>query len=132
MSMNDPIADLLTRVRNAIQARHATVDVPASRLKIEICRVLLEQGFVGNFEVSEEPVPGLIRITLKYLSDGAPVLHGLRRVSKPSLRVYRGSGDIKPVRSGLGISIITTSKGVMTGKNAQQQKLGGEILCEVW
>ena len=132
MSMNDPIADLLTRVRNAIQAKHATVDVPASRLKVEICRVLREQGFIENYEVSEEPKPGLIRVTLKYLADGAPVVHGLRRVSKPSLRVYRGSAEIRQVRSGLGIAIVSTPKGVMTGKSARHEKVGGEVLCEVW
>ena len=132
MSMSDPIADMLTRLRNAVQAHHVTVDMPAARLKIEICRVLKEQGFIQGYEVSEEPKPGLIRITLKYLPDGASVLHGLRRVSKPSLRVYRGQEDIKPVRSGLGISILTTSKGVMTARTAKQQHLGGEVLCEVW
>jgi small subunit ribosomal protein S8 len=132
MSMNDPIADLLTRVRNAIQAHHETVDVPASRLKVEICRVLREQGFIQDYLVSEEPAPGLIRITLKYMIDGAPVLHGLRRVSKPSLRVYKGCSEIRPVRSGLGIAVVSTSKGVMTGKHAHQSKVGGEVLCEVW
>jgi small subunit ribosomal protein S8 len=132
MSMNDPIADLLTRVRNAIQAKHATVDVPASRLKVEICRVLREQGFIQDYMVSEEPRPGLIRVTLKYLTDGAPVMHGLRRVSKPSLRVYKGCGEIRQVRSGLGVAILSTPKGVMTGKHARLEKVGGEVLCEVW
>ncbi|MBW7865712.1 MAG: 30S ribosomal protein S8 [Candidatus Hydrogenedens sp.] len=132
MSMNDPIADLLTRVRNAIQARHTSVDIPASRVKVEICRILAEQGFINGYEVSEEPRPGLIRVSLRYMPDGESVLHGIRRVSKPSLRVYMGHEDIRQVRSGLGVSILTTSHGVMTGKNARRARLGGEVLCEVW
>lgn len=130
--MNDPIADLLTRVRNAIQARHTSVDIPASTLKVEICKILEQQGFINGFEVSEEPRPGLIRVALRYMPDGQSVLHGIRRVSKPSLRVYVGHEDIRQVRSGLGVSILTTSQGVMTGKNARRAKLGGEVLCEVW
>lgn len=132
MSMSDPIADLLTRIRNAAQARHKTVDVPASNVKVEICRVLKEEGFIEDFIVSEQPAPGLIRVTLRYSEEREPVLQGLRRVSRPSFRVNVGYDKIKQVRSGLGISIITTSQGVMTGKKARQQKLGGEVLCEVW
>jgi len=132
MSMSDPIADLLTRVRNASQAEHKTVDVPASRLKIEICRVLKEEGYISEFTVAEEPKPGSIRIHLKYGRDRRGVVQGLKRVSKPSLRVYVGAPEIKPVCSGLGISIMSTSQGVMTGKKARNAKVGGEVLCEVW
>lgn len=132
MSMNDPISDFLTRVRNAVSARHTTVDVPASGLKAEICRVLKEEGFISDYIVSDEPKPGLIRVTLKYTAERAPVLQGVRRVSRPSLRRYLGAEDIKQVRSGLGIAIISTSKGVMTGRKAREQKVGGELLCEVW
>tara|TARA_R110001592_G_scaffold229240_1_gene485926 strand:- start:69 stop:467 length:399 start_codon:yes stop_codon:yes gene_type:complete len=132
MSMSDPIADLLTRVRNAAQAQHKTVDVPASRLKKEICRVLQEEGYIGEFTVAEEPKPGSIRIHMKYGRDRKSVMQGLKRVSKPSLRVFVGSQDIKPVCSGLGISIMSTSDGVMTGKKARNAKVGGEVLCEVW
>ncbi len=132
MSMSDPIADLLTRIRNALTAGHLTVDIPFSKLKAEICRVLREEGFIDDYSVLEEPVPGLIRVSLRYSPDRAPVLQGLKRVSKPSLRVYVPSGDLWQVRSGLGISIISTSKGVMTNKKARQEHVGGEVLCEVW
>lgn len=132
MSMSDPIADLLTRIRNGHLARHRAVEIPASRLKIEICRVLKEQGFIREYTFHDEPKPGHIVVTLKYLRDRSPVVQGLRRVSKPSLRVYVGHKDIKPVRSGLGITIISTSTGVMTGKQARQARVGGEVLCEVW
>lgn len=132
MSMNDPISDFLTRVRNAVRARHTTVDVPASGVKAEICRVLKEEGFINDYIVSTDPKPGLIRVTLKYSGDRIPVLQGVRRVSRPSLRRYISADDIKQVRSGLGIAIISTSKGVMTGRTAREQKVGGELLCEVW
>ena len=132
MSMSDPIADMLTRVRNGLQAGKVTVDVPRSNLKVAICRVLAEQGYIEGFEESAEPAPGIVRIKLRYLSDRKPVLQGIRRVSKPSLRVYVGHDEVVQVRSGLGISILSTSKGVMTGKQARAQKLGGELLCEVW
>jgi small subunit ribosomal protein S8 len=132
MSMSDPIADLLTRVRNAAQARQATVDVPSSKLKAEICRVLKEEGYISEYTIVAEPLPGSIRIHLKYARDRKSVVQGLKRVSKPSLRVYVGSQEIKPVCSGLGISILSTSEGVMTGKKARNAKVGGEVICEVW
>lgn len=132
MSMSDPIADLLTRMRNAAQARQATVDVPASKLKVEICRVLKEEGYISDYTVVDQPTPGSIRIHIKYARDRRPVVQGLKRVSKPSLRVYVGSSDIRPVCSGLGISILSTSQGVMTGKQARTSKVGGEVICEVW
>lgn len=132
MSMSDPIADLLTRIRNAVRAEHTTVDVPLSKLKVEIVRVMKDEGFIEDYVVSEATKPGLLRITLKYTKTRQPVLQGVRRVSKPSLRVHGGSKELKPVRSGLGISIISTSKGVMTGKQARREQIGGEVICEVW
>lgn len=132
MSMSDPIADMLTRVRNGLQAGKESVDVPRSNLKVAICRVLAEQGYITGFEEAENPAPGIVRIKLRYLSDRKPVLQGVKRVSKPSLRVYVSHDEVQQVRSGLGISILSTSKGVMTGKQAHAKKLGGELLCEVW
>ena len=132
MSMSDPLADMLTRMRNALQAGHSTFDVPASRLKTEVCRVLREQGYIDDYAMEAEPAPGLLRVTLKYLGGQAPAVQGVRRISKPSLRVYRSAHEVAPVLSGLGISILSTSKGVMTGKQARQQGVGGEVLCEVW
>ncbi|HOC69109.1 MAG TPA: 30S ribosomal protein S8 [Candidatus Hydrogenedentes bacterium] len=132
MSMSDPIADMLTRMRNGLQAGKVTVDVPRSNVKVALCRVLAEQGYIESYEESEQPAPGIVRIKLRYLSDRQPVIQGITRVSKPSLRVYVSHDEINQVRSGLGISILSTSKGVMTGKQARKQKLGGELLCKVW
>ena len=132
MSMSDPIADMLTRIRNANQVKHPTVDVPASRLKEQICSVLKREGYITDFSRIDDAHQGILRVSLKYQSDGSPVMTGLKRVSKPSLRVYTGRKGIQQVRSGLGISIITTSKGVMTGKEARREHVGGEVLCEVW
>ncbi len=132
MSMSDPIADMLTRMRNAIQAGHPSVDVPLSRLKVEVCRVLKEQGYIVDYVVEAEPKPGILRVALKYFSDQSPAVQGLRRVSKPSLRVHKGAKEVRPVLSGLGVSILSTSQGVMTAKQARQQGVGGEVLCEVW
>jgi small subunit ribosomal protein S8 len=132
MSMSDPIADLITRMRNGISARHDRVDVPASRLKAEICAVLQREGYIETFKVVEDDKQGVLQVTLRYQEDQKPVVHGIKRVSKPSLRVYVGSGEIQQVCSGLGISILSTSKGVMTGKQARASKVGGEVLCEVW
>lgn len=134
MSMSDPIGDLLTRIRNAVQAGHPTVDVPASRLKEQICALLKREGFISDYVLTDalSAVKCQVRITLKYLPDRSPVIQGLHRVSKPSLRVYSRGKELKPVRSGMGIAVVSTSKGLMTGKQARAQKLGGEILCEVW
>lgn len=132
MSMSDPIADLLTRIRNAVQAGHPTIEVPGSNLKTEICRVLKEEGYIKDYVFEENDKAGVIKLSLKYLPDNSPVVQGLKRISKPSLRVYTGSKEVQNVRSGLGISILSTSQGVMTGKHARQAKVGGEVLCEVW
>ncbi|HEO70192.1 MAG TPA: 30S ribosomal protein S8 [Candidatus Hydrogenedentes bacterium] len=132
MSMNDPIADMLTRIRNGLTAGHSVVDVPASRLKEEICAVLKHEGYIRDFRAMDVEAKPHLRIELKYLPDRSSVIQGLRRVSKPSLRRYVGWREIPPVRSGLGIAVISTSKGVMAGKQARSERLGGEVVCEVW
>ena len=134
MSMTDPIADLLTRMRNATQACHASVDVPASSLKAEICAVLKREGFIKDYALTDEAgAPHCqLRISLKYLPDRTPVIQGLRRVSRPSLRIHMRSKELRPIRSGVGIAIVSTSKGLMTGKQARAARVGGEVLCEVW
>ena len=131
MQITDPIADMLTRIRNANDARHATVDVPASKLKIAIAQILKDEGYIKDFEVQEGNYQGVIRITLKYLGK-EKVITGLRRVSKPGLRMYAGADDLPKVLRGLGIAIISTSKGVMTDKDARKQRVGGEVLAFVW
>lgn len=132
MAMSDPIADMLARIRNALRANHASVEAPASRMKEDICRVLKQEGYIGEYEVVEDNKQNVLKITLKYTPSGQPVLKGVQRVSKPSLRVRVKSSEIKPVCNGLGIAIISTSSGVMTGKQARQSRVGGEVLCEVW
>ncbi len=132
MSMTDPIADLLTRMRNALLAGFPTVEAPASSLKEELCRVLKEEGYIRDYAREEDGKQGLLRVTLKYSADRTPVITGIRRISKPSLRVYTGKREVRLVRSGLGISIVTTSKGVMTDRQARRENVGGEVLCEVW
>jgi len=132
MSMSDPIADMLTRIRNAQQSGRPVAEFPASRLKEQICAVLKREGYVGGYTVQEGGPQGKLQVELKYLPDRSPVIQGLRRVSKPSLRVYVGQSKIRPVRSGLGITILSTSRGVMTGKQARATRVGGEVLCEVW
>jgi small subunit ribosomal protein S8 len=132
MSMSDPIADLLTRIRNAGQVGHVKVDIPASRLKAGICRVLKEEGFIEDYSIDETRTPALITVTLRYAEGRSHVMQGMRRVSKPSLRVYMRSKEMQPVRSGLGIAIVSTSRGLMTAKHARQNNIGGEVICEVW
>ena len=132
MQITDPVADMLTRIRNASSAKHDTVDVPASNLKKAIAQILLDEGYIKSFELVDNGNQGVIRITLKYLAKKAPVLSGLRRVSKPGLRVYAGAEEMPRVLKGLGIAIVSTSKGVMTDKNARQLHIGGEVLAFVW
>jgi len=132
MSMNDPIADLLTRIRNAMGAKHDVVDIPASHLKEKVCDVLKREGYIEDYSKVDDGLQGVLHVTLRYLPNGEPVLKGLRRVSKPSLRVRSKCDELKPVRSGLGITILTTSRGVMTSKQAREERVGGEVLCEVW
>jgi len=129
---SDPIADMLTRVRNALMARHPKVDVPASKLKTEIARILKEEGYIANYKVAEEGVKKTIKIYLKYANDNSPVISGIERVSRPGCRNYAGKSEIPMVQGGLGISILTTARGVMTGRTARKECVGGEILCRVW
>jgi small subunit ribosomal protein S8 len=130
--LSDPIADMLTRVRNAIRARHPKVDVPASKLKVEIARILKEEGYIANFKVAEEGVRKTIKIYLKYGPDNQPIISAIERVSRPGCRVYVGRQEIPRVLGGLGINILTTARGVMTGRDAHREKVGGEVLCRIW
>jgi small subunit ribosomal protein S8 len=129
---SDPIADMLTRIRNALTARHAKVDVPASRLKIDLARILKEEGYIANFKLAEEGVTRTIKIYLKYAPDNSPVISKIERISRPGCRVYVGRKEIPRVLGGLGINILTTARGVMTGRKAHQEGVGGEVLCRVW
>ena len=132
MSFTDPVADLLTRIRNAINARQQKLDVPASKLKMEIARILKEEGYLANFKATEENGQKVLRLYLKYGSNNDAAITNLARVSRPGCRVYVGHNEIPRVLGGLGISILTTPKGVMTGRQARKSGVGGEILCEVW
>ena len=129
---SDPIADMLTRVRNALSARHPKVDVPASKLKAEIVRIMKEEGYILNLKVAEEGVKRTIKIYLKYGDNNSPVISRIERVSRPGCRVYVGQSDIPRVLGGLGINILTTPRGVMTGRAAHKEGIGGEILCQIW
>ena len=132
MQITDPVADMLTRIRNANSAKHETVDVPASNLKKAIAQILLDEGYIKAFSVEDNGNQGIIHITLKYLAKKEQVITGLKRVSKPGLRVYAGYEDMPKVMNGLGIAIVSTSKGIMTDKKARAQKVGGEVLAFVW
>jgi small subunit ribosomal protein S8 len=129
---SDPIADMLTRVRNAYSAGHPKVDVPASKLKMEIARILREEGYILNFKLAEDGNKRTIKIYLKYTPTNQPVISNISRVSRPGCRVFVGNKEIPSVLGGMGINILTTPQGVMTGKQARNQKVGGELLCEVW
>lgn len=131
MTMSDPIADMLTRIRNAGKAKFPKVDIPGSKLKVELAKVLKQQGYITDYKFVEDGKQGMLRLYLKY-SGQESAIFGLERVSKPSRRVYSKSKDIKPVLNGLGIAIVSTSKGIMTDKQARKENLGGEILCNVW
>lgn len=132
MRLTDPVADLLARIRNAIRARHQKVDVPVSKLKLEIARILKEEGYVSNFKVTEEEGHKILRIYLKYSNNNEAVISNLSRVSSPGCRVYVRRTEIPRVLGGMGINILTTPRGVMTGRQARKEGVGGEILCEVW
>ena len=132
MQVTDVVADMLTRIRNANSAKHETVDVPASNLKKAIAQILLDEGYIKAFELIEDNKQGIIRITLKYGAGKTRIIQGLRRVSKPGLKIYGASADIPKVRNGLGIAIISTSKGIMTDKKARSEHVGGEVLAFVW
>ena len=132
MQITDPIADMLTRIRNASSAKHDTVDVPASNIKKAIAEILLEEGYIKNFQLIDNSTQGIIRITLKYGANKKNVISGLKRVSKPGLRVYSKSEDMPKVLKGLGIALVSTSKGIMTDKKARQENVGGEVLAYIW
>jgi small subunit ribosomal protein S8 len=130
--MTDPIADMLTRVRNAVQAKHQKVDMPASRLKVEIARILKEEGFIAHYKTSEEEGKNFLTLFLKYGPKGEKVISNIERISRPGCRVYVSKTEIPKVLGGLGINILTTSHGVMTGKKARRQGYGGELLCNIY
>lgn len=132
MALSDPIADMLTRIRNANQAKHDSVDVPASNMKKEIARILLEEGYISGYDVEEDGKQGMIKIKLKYSNKGEKVLSGLRKISKPGMRVYTDKNNVPKVYNGIGISIISTSKGILTDRQAREAGVGGEVVCYVW
>ena len=132
MSMTDPIADLLTRIRNALGARHENLSVPRSRAKLAIVKILADEGYIEGFEVDETGPQGSILVHLKYVTDGVPAITGMKRVSSPGRRVYRGKDEIPKVLNGLGVTIMSTNRGVMTGASSEQNQLGGEVLCSIW
>ncbi len=131
MQTTDPIADYLTRLRNAIQAKHKRVDIPASNLKKELSKILTDQKFISGFSEIKDQKQGVLRVNLRY-TDGVSAIAGLKRISRPGLRVYKPANELPRVYNGLGIAVISTSKGIMTEKNAREQKVGGEVLCEIW
>ena len=132
MTTSDPIADMLTRIRNAQAARHPKVDVPASRLKTDLAKILKDEGYIANFKLTEEGAKKSVRIYLKYTPGNVPVISNIERVSRPGRRVYVGSREVPRVLGGLGINILTTPRGVMTGSSARKEGVGGEVLCHVW
>ena len=132
MQITDPIADLLTRIRNAIAAKHDSVEIPASNMKKAICQILVDEGYVKSFSVAEDGKQGIIKVILKYGEGKTPVIQGLRRVSKPGLRIYSNAEELPKVIKGLGVAIISTSKGVMTDREARKANVGGEVLAFIW
>ena len=134
MSMTDPIADMLTRIRNGITSHHDRVEMPSSKLKVEVAKILKSEGFISNYKVVEEDgrPQATLRVYLKYSEDGEPVIHGIERISRPGRRVYRGKEEIPQVLGGLGLAIVSTSKGVLSGSEAAKSGVGGEVLCQVW
>jgi len=132
MSATDPIADFLTQIRNGLRARHKSVEMPASRMKLEIARILKEEGYISAFKMAEEGPHKRLELRLKYGSNNEPIISTIQRVSRPGRRVYVGHEEVPRVMGGLGINILTTPRGVMTGRTARQQRLGGEVLCELW
>jgi len=132
MTMTDPIADMLTRIRNGLKAVRETVDIPCSKVKVDIAKVLKAEGYIRNYKVLKDNKQGKIKVILKYDDNGLPVLQGLKRVSKPSRRIYCGSDGIPEVLNGFGVNVVSTSKGLMSDKQARKMGLGGEIICSVW
>ena len=132
MAISDPIADMLTRIRNAVKAKMNSVDVPASKLKTELARVMKDEGYIKNYKFIQDGKQGILRVYLKYGPGQQATIYGLERVSKPSRRIYVKSREIKPVFNGMGVAILSTSKGIMTDRRARQENVGGEVLCNIW
>lgn len=132
MNVTDPVSDLLTRLRNAISARHEKADVPSSRFKVELARILKDEGYIKNYKVMDDRGGGLLRLYLKYDDTGNPVIHGLARSSKPGRRLYKGKDELPEVLGGLGVAIVSTSQGLLTGNDAKKRGVGGEVVCTVW
>lgn len=132
MSLTDPIADMLTRVRNAILVKHKEINMPSSRIKVEMAKILKEEGYITNFKVIDDNKQGILNITLKYTGANQSVISGLKRISKPGCRIYSKRGSIPKVLNGLGVVIVSTSQGVMTGKKCEELGMGGEVLCQIW
>ena len=132
MSMTDPLADMLTRIRNAGHARFDKVDIPASRMKISLARIFKDEGFIKNYKVIKDNRQGILRVYLKYSDQQLPLIQGLKRISKPGRRVYAGAAELPKVQGGLGVAVISTSKGVCTDRQARKLQVGGEVLCEIW
>ncbi len=130
--LTDPIADMLTRMRNVLLTKNEKVDIPASRMKVEIAKILKEEGFIKSYKIIKDKKQGVLRVTLKYAPDNKPIITGLKRISKPGRRVYVGKEEIPKVMAGVGISIITTSKGVYSDKGCRREGIGGEVLCHIW
>jgi small subunit ribosomal protein S8 len=130
--LTDPIADMLTRIRNAVLIRAEKVDIPASRMKLDIAKILKEEGFIRAYKILKDKKQGILRITLKYAPDSQPIIAGLKRISKPGRRVYVNTDLVPTIMGGVGISILTTSKGILTGKVCRREKVGGEVLCHIW
>jgi small subunit ribosomal protein S8 len=132
MTMTDPIADMLTRIRNALMARHASTDVPASKMKVALAGILKDEGYIADYEAIEDRKQGTLRVRLKYGPDGDSVITGLERVSRPGRRIYCNAAEIPPVLGGLGINVLSTSKGLLSGRVARKRNIGGELLLNVW
>ena len=132
MTMSDPIADMLTRIRNAAKARFNSVDIPGSKLKNELAKIMKDEGFIRNYKFVKDGKQGILRIYLKYGPDRESVIYGLKRISKPSRRVYVKGKNVKPVMNGMGVAILSTSKGIMSDKKARSENVGGEIICNIW
>ena len=132
MTMTDPISDLLTRIRNAIIAKHDRLEAPSSKVKLAVCRVLEEQGYIRGFRVYDTPPSKTLEVHLKYTNDGTPAIRKIERVSKPGRRVYKGAGDLKPVLNGIGTAIVSTPEGLLTDDQARERRVGGEILCQIY
>jgi small subunit ribosomal protein S8 len=130
--LTDPIADMLTRIRNSVLIKAEKVDIPASRLKVEIAKIMKEEGFIKSYKIIKDKKQGVLRVTLKYAPDNKPIVEGLKRISKPGRRVYVGKGEVPSVMSGMGIAVVTTPKGILTDKACRREGVGGEVLCYIW